>query len=109
MKVEMTEEEYISLKEFIDINKLDIEILSVVADKQLFCLGFVEQIPYVVELRATEETIEYASEIAMSYEISVYNTPNGDYPSEDTEDYKLYENYGWIWDLFNSDHWKWYE
>lgn len=32
MKVEMTENEYIVLKEFIDINKLDIEILSVVVN-----------------------------------------------------------------------------
>ena len=109
MKVEITENEYIVLKEFIDINKLDIEILSVVVDKQLFNLGFVEKIPYVVELKATEEVIKNASEIAMDYEINAYNTPNGDYPSNDDENYKLYEKYGWIWDLFNSNHWKWCE
>lgn len=107
MKVEMTKEEYVSLKEFIDINKLDIEILSVVTDEQLFNLGFVEKLLYVVELKATKKAIENASEIAMGYEINEYNTPNEDYLSEDDEDHKLYEKYGWIWDLFNSDHWKW--
>ena len=41
----------------------------------------------------------------MGYEVNAFNTPNGEYPSSDDEDYILYEKYGWIWDLFNGDHW----
>ena len=40
MKIEMTKEQYISLKEFIEINKLNIDIASVIVDEQLYNLGF---------------------------------------------------------------------
>lgn len=109
MKIEMTKEEYLTLQEFIDINSLDIEIISVVLDEQLYNLGFSKKIPCVVELKATEEVIEEASEIAMGYEINAFNTPDGDYPSSEDEDYILYEKYGRIWDLFNGEHWNYIE
>jgi len=109
MKIEMTKEEYLILKEFIDINNLDIKIVSVVIDEQLYNLGFSKKTPCIVELNATEEVIEEASEIAMGYEINAFNTPDRDYPSSDDEDYILFEKYGWIWDLFNGDHWNYIE
>ena len=40
MKFKMTKEEYLILKEFIDINNLDMKIVSVVVDEQLYNLGF---------------------------------------------------------------------
>ena len=80
-------------------------IFSVIIDEQLYNLGFSKTIPCIVELNATEETIEEASDIAIGYEINAYNTPDGRYPPSDDEDYILYEKYGWIWDLFNGDHW----
>ena len=109
MKIEMTKEQYISLKEFIEINKLNIDIASVIVDEQLYNLGFSEKTPYAVELIALEEVFEEASEIAIGYEVDAFNTPNGEYPSTDTESYKLYEKYGWIWDLFNGEHWNYIE
>lgn len=105
MKYEMTKEEYLLLKEFIDINNLDIEIVSVVIDEQLYKLGFAKNIPCIVELKATEEVIEEASDIAMWYEIHAFNTPGRDYPAENDANYIIYQKYGWIWDLFNGEHW----
>ena len=109
MKIEMTKEEYLILKEFIDINNLDMKIVSVVIDEQLYNLGFSKKIPCIVELNATEEAIEEASEIAIGYEINAFNTPDSYYPSSDDEDYILFEKYGWIWDLFNGEHWNYIE
>ena len=45
MKIEITKEEYLVLKEFIDINNLNIEIVSVVIDEQLYNLGFSKKYP----------------------------------------------------------------
>lgn len=41
MKYEMSKKQYVLLKEFLDINKSDIQIMSVVADEQLYNMGFV--------------------------------------------------------------------
>lgn len=106
MKFKMTKDEYLLLKDFITLNDLDLEIVSVVMDEQLYNLGFADKIPCIVELDATEEVIEKATEIAMWYEVNAFNTPDGRYPKENDKDNILYKKYGWIWDLFNSDYWE---
>ena len=109
MKIKMSEEELLLLEEFIEDNKLKIEIISVVKDESLYKLGFSAYIPCIVEINATEKAIEEASEIANDYEINAFDTSNSKHPSSDNEEYNLYKKYGWIWDLFNSDHWEYIE
>ena len=105
----MSEEELLLLEEFIEVNKLKIEIISVAKDEPLYKLGFSAYIPCIVEINATEKAIEEASEIANDYEINSFDTSNSKHPSSDNEEYNLYKKYGWIWDLFNSDHWEYIE
>ena len=109
MKIKMSEEELLLLEEFIEVNKLKIEIVSVIKDEPLYKLGFSDYIPCIVEINATDKAIDEASEIANDYEINAFNTPNSKYPSSDNEEYKLYKKYRWIWDLFNSEHWEYIE
>ena len=54
MKIKMSEEELFLLEEFIEVNKLKIEIVSVIKDESLYKLGFSDYIPCTVEINATE-------------------------------------------------------
>ena len=63
MKVDLTKEEFLILKEFFEKYIPDAEISSVIMDEALYNLGFSKHIPCIIELNLTEKQVDKAFDI----------------------------------------------
>lgn len=79
-----------------------VELIS--DDPMLKKLGFSDEIPCVIRVKATEEQIEEIKHLAIQTETDAYDTPDGELPAEDDPYYIRFLKYGWLFDFFEYDH-----
>lgn len=90
---------YYRLKECLSEIYPQVEVKLISADQMLQKLGFVDEVPCQVEVCASQSQLEEIRDMANDFEICAYNTPDGNYPNEDDENYKQYLRYGWLYDF----------
>ena len=96
MKYAISFSTYESLKECLSEIYPQVEVKLLEKDTALRDLGFVDYIPCIVELVATDEQIEEIIDMGHQYEIDAYNTETGDDPLPGDPNYRLYLKYGWL-------------
>ncbi len=106
MKIEITKEKYLILKEFFEEYIPEVKIESVIMDEGLYRLGFSKHIPCIVEFDMTEKQVEKAFDILCDLEtyavLSSEEPPDWWDPLLDnwhrkkTKEEEMYERYGWI-------------
>jgi hypothetical protein len=77
----------------------EVEVKLISSDPMLKELGFVDKVPCQVEVCATKEQIDEIRNMAIDFEVMAFNTPDGDYPKDNDEDYIKYARYGWLFDF----------
>lgn len=80
----------------------DIKINLLSMDENLEKLGFCKSAPCVVSIDLSAAEYEQLLDKLMDLEVNAYDTPDGDYPSDNDPDYILYCKYGWMWDVLYS-------
>jgi 8-oxo-dGTP diphosphatase len=79
----------------------EIEVNIVRQDENLFLLGFAEDIPVEIEVKASQEKIDEIIDVCYQFETDVYNTPRA-FPDENGDDRQKYIKYTWIADFLNN-------
>ena len=74
--------------------QITVELIS--SDPMLKQLGFVNVIPCVIEVIATEEEIFAVADDALQLESDAFCCDD-----ESSEEWQLYEKYGWLYELFD--------
>lgn len=103
MKIETDNETYKKLKERIAEIMPEINVNLITEDNMLRKLGFVDFVPCTIELQATEEQLEELYDMCIQFEIDVFNTPDGKYPSKNDPYYLKYLRYTWIADWLREN------
>ncbi len=110
MKVELSKEKFLILKEFFEEYIPGAEISSVIMDEALYNLGFSKHIPCIVEFKITQEQVEKVYDIL--YDMETYAVLSSEEPPDwwdplldnwhrkKTKEEETYERYGWIESLF---------
>lgn len=68
-------------------------------DKSLIEKGLSIDNAFIVEFDMNAEEYEEMMDKYMWLEVMAYNTGE-DWPDENSEEFKRYEEYGWLWDYF---------
>jgi hypothetical protein len=92
-------ETYLRLKQCLSELYPEVEVTLLQSDPMLKQLGFVESVPCIIELNITEEQRNAIRDKVIQFEVDAFNTIDGTYPSENSEDYKNYCKYGWLFDF----------
>ena len=110
MKVELSKEKFLILKDFFEKYIPDVEISSVIMDESLYNLGISKHISCIVEFEITEKQVEKVYDILYDMEtyavLSSEEEPSWYDPLLDnghpkkTKEEEMYEEYGWIESLF---------
>lgn len=95
MKIETNIPTYERLKECLSERYTTITVKLLSADYALKKLGFVETVPCVIEVVSTDDEISSVIEDAFDLEIAAFQIDD-----ENSEEWKLYERYGWLYDFF---------
>lgn len=106
MKVELSKNQYICLKEFFEKYIPEIEINSVVIDEALFNLGMINYIPCTVEFSITTEQVKKIRDILWGMEMDAISSEKvyprwwdpmiDNWHPKKTAEEKLYDEYSWI-------------
>ena len=97
MKIETDIPTYQRLKECLSERYPTISVKLLSADYALKKLGFVEAVPCVIDVVATDEEISLVAEDAYDLEIAAFQIDD-----ENSEEWELYERYGWLYDFLQK-------
>ncbi len=95
MTIETDIPTYERLKKCLSERYPTITVRLMSADYALEKLGFVETVPCVIEVGPTDDEISSVVEDALGLEIDAFQLDD-----ENSEEWKLYERYGWLYDFF---------
>ncbi len=95
MRIETDMPTYKRLKQCLSELYPHITVNLISSDPMLEQLGFVDTIPCVVEVVATEEEIRSVADDALQLEIDAFCCDD-----ESSEEWQLYEKYGWLFEIF---------
>lgn len=95
MKIEIDIPTYERLRACLSERYPDVKVRLIASDPMLKKLGFVEAVSCTIDLIATQEQAEQIMDDAIDLEVAAFNVDD-----ERSEEWKLYEQYGWLFDFF---------
>ena len=95
MRIETNMPTYERLKKCLSERYPHITVDLISSDPILKQLGFVDVIPCVIDVNATEDEIGSVVDDAIQLEIDAFSRDD-----ESSEEWKLYERYGWLYLFF---------
>lgn len=98
MRIETNMPTYERLKKCLSERYPHISVTVISSDPMLEQLRFVDTVPCVVEVIATEEEIATVADDALQLEIDAFSCDD-----ESSEEWKLYERYGWLYLFFEPE------
>ena len=95
MKIETDMPTYKRLKRCLSERFPDVKVQLITSDPMLKKLGFAEKVPCTIDVIATDNQAEQIMDDAIDLEVRAFMIDD-----ENSEEWKQYEQYGWLFDFF---------